>query len=189
MAGSEYKRNRREWYLCRGLWGISHGGRWLPDAVRHQSMASETTWLTHILYMTTDCHCVVVPLIYLSAAPQRDDIRLSLASNRNRCIHWCHEVIPAVAPLPAFTCDTVSCQGDVAFSHCARRRLAERAISTDNQRCPQVMAGQRPMVHRSERTWHISVLGGALRDVWQMHCGICKTGLLLLLFDTSVQIV
>ena len=34
MAGSEYKRNSRDWYLCHVIWDISHGGRGLPDDVR-----------------------------------------------------------------------------------------------------------------------------------------------------------
>ena len=38
MAGSEYKRNYRDWYLCHVIWDISHGGRWLPDAVRRHGI-------------------------------------------------------------------------------------------------------------------------------------------------------
>ena len=56
-------------------------------------------------------------------------------------------------PLPTFTCDTGSCH---LFSFSPARcrlwpvRLAERVICTDNQRCPQVMAGQHPAPFRAE---------------------------------------
>ena len=68
---------------------------------------------------------------------------------------------------------------DVAFSRCARRRLAERVIRTDNQRWPRWWRGNVPRWTVQNGDGHISVLSGALRDVWQIHCGICKTGLLL----------
>ena len=88
------------------------------------AMASETTWLTHILYMTTDCHYVVVQLSYLTAALQRDDISLSLASKWYRCLHRSREVfILAVAPCQPLR-DTVSYRLR-GFS--ARRRLAAPA--------------------------------------------------------------
>ena len=62
------------------------------------AMASETTWLTHILYMTTDCHYVVVRLSHLSAAPQCDDISLSLASKRYQCLHRSRQVVILAVP-------------------------------------------------------------------------------------------
>ena len=120
--------------------------------------------------MTTDCHNVVVQLSYLSAALQRDDISLSLASKWYRCLHRSREVfILALAPCqplrvtPCLTVCAVSPPGGawqhrlnaesdilreklaicahflpryVAFSRCARRRLAEGVIRTDNKRSP-----------------------------------------------------
>ena len=160
-------------------------------------MASETTWLTHILYMTTDCHYVAVQLSHLSAAPQRDDISLSLASRCYQCLHRsCEVFILAVAPCqplrvtPCLAICTVSPPGgawqcrlnpesdilreklaicahflpwDVAFGRCARRRLAEGVIRTDNQRCPRWWRGNVPRCTIQSGDGHISVLSGALR--------------------------
>ena len=78
---------------------------------------------------------------------------------------------------------------DVAFSRCARRRLAEGVILLTTSGDPGDGVGNVPRCTVQNGDGHISVLSGALRDVWQIHCGICKTGLLLLLFDRSVQIV
>ena len=75
------------------------------------------------------------------------------------------------------------------FSRCTRRRLAEGVIRADNQRWPLWWRGNVPRCTVRNGDGHISVLSGALRDVWQIHCGTYKTGLLLLLFDRSVQIV
>ena len=82
-----------------------------------------------------------------------------------------------------------SCWFPSSLLRCARRRLAEGVIRIDNQRCPQWWRGNVPRCTVQSGDGHIPVLNGALRDVWRMHCGICKTGLLLLLFDKSVQIV
>ena len=147
-------------------------------------------WLTHILYMTTDCHYVVVhhnathwwyPLV--------------IASNSNRCLHRSREVILAVAPCqlshvtPCLAICAHFLPRNVAFSRCARRRLSERVICTDNQWWPRWWRDNVPRCTVQSGDGHISVLSGALGDVWRMHCRICKTGLLLLLFDRSVQIV
>ena len=173
--------------------------------------------------MITDCHYVVVRLSHLSAAPQRDDISLSLASKWYWYLHRSREVvILVVAPCqpsrvtPCLAICAVSPPGDawqhrlnaeddilreklaicahflprdVASSQCARRRLAAGVICTDNQRSPRWWRGNVPHYTIQSGDGHISVLSGKLRDVWRMHCGICKTGLLLLLFDRSVQIV
>ena len=48
------------------------------------------------------------------------------------------------------------------------------------------------IVHEDFYSWvsvHISVLDGALWDAWQVRCGMGEIGLLLLLFNRSVQIV
>ena len=41
MAGSDYKRNRRDWYLCHVIWDISYGGRWLPHAARRHGVRDQ----------------------------------------------------------------------------------------------------------------------------------------------------
>ena len=145
------------------------------------AMASETTWLTHILYMTTDCHYVMVQLSHLSAAPQRDDISLSLASKWYQCSHRIHQVvILAVAPCqpslvtPCLAIGTVSgCTGwmlkatscgrdwpfalifscEMSPSASAPGAASRGGYSYCQTAVPPVMAWQRPAVHRSEGRW------------------------------------
>ena len=52
-----------------------------------------------------------------------------------------------------------------------------------------VMARQRPAVQRSERRRGTSLFWAVHWGMSDIHCGICKIGLLPLLFDRSVQIV
>ena len=99
MAGPEYKRNRRDWYLCHVIWDISHGGRWLPDAVRRHGIRDHQIDAYIIYDKRLPLRCGAA---HISAAQQRGDIRLPLASNSNRCLHGSRKVILAV-PLPAFT--------------------------------------------------------------------------------------
>ena len=214
------------------------------------AMASGTTWLTHILYMTTDCHYIVVQLSHFQ---QHHNVMIlkvghpgitceqpiSCARYDNNMVAfqrvggssgWLdlnsvqirhfpnHTVKPVIIKfqnsnmllpqeryvlseiftgwmLKATSCGRnwpyaliFSREMSPSVSRCARRGLAEGVIRTDNQRCPRWWRGNVPRYTVQSGDGHISVLSGALRDAWRMHCGICKTGLLLLLFDRSVQI-
>ena len=189
MAGSKYKRNSRDWYLCHVIWDISHGGRGLPDDVR--------------------CHGI---RDYLIGAYSIYDKRLPLRCGaahiselHNVMVTACHEPVVGIGVYEVI---------GIARSYwpCPPARLYvwhRHLCSFSPARCRLQPVRQTPPRGESDFYWqpagwwrgnvprctvqggdgHISVLSGALRNVWRMHCGVCKIGLLLLLFDRSVQIV